>query len=256
MPGSARRRLRGKRSSTTRICGARAASVPISPARAERAQRTGTTLHLFSPRTVVPDSVMPAYPIALRRGADRPRQEARDLVAYLETLGRARELAGPEGEAHAREACNCPDDEMAQMAFSVTPVNGSPARPRPGGTYPDVAALDGSRTRPDAVCGQLRNLPRFKRQAVTARPRPHWCRDPTRPRRAPVLVRSPERGAVERKCRHRDVRLARSPRGRPGGDGGGRAGALGRAARTVCRQRRCSQSARECTKPTASSATG
>ena len=73
--------------------------------------------HLFAPRTVVPDSVMPAYRALFDGAPDRPRQEARDLVAYLETLGRARELAGPEGEAHAREACNCPDDEMAQMAF-------------------------------------------------------------------------------------------------------------------------------------------
>jgi mono/diheme cytochrome c family protein len=57
-------------------------------------------------------------------------------VAYLETLGRNRELAGPEGEAHAREACNCPDDHMAHMAFSVTPVNGSPARARRNADYP------------------------------------------------------------------------------------------------------------------------
>ena len=93
-------------------------------------------LHLYSPRAIVLDSVMPAYRSLFDGAPDRPRQEARDLVAYLETLGRARELAGPEGEAHAREACNCADDHMAHMAFSVTPVNGSPARPRPGGAYP------------------------------------------------------------------------------------------------------------------------
>lgn len=97
-------------------------------------------LHLYSPRAIVPDSVMPAYRSLFDGAADRPRQEARDLVAYLETLGRARELAGPEGEAHAREACNCPDDHMAHKAFSVMPVNGSPARPRPGGEYPALAA--------------------------------------------------------------------------------------------------------------------
>jgi mono/diheme cytochrome c family protein len=73
---------------------------------------------------------------------DRPRQEARDLVSYLETLGRARELAGPEGEAHARQACNCPDDHMAHMAWAVTPVNGSPARTRPGGEYPALPTAD------------------------------------------------------------------------------------------------------------------
>jgi cbb3-type cytochrome oxidase cytochrome c subunit len=85
--------------------------------------------HLFSPRAVVPDSVMPPYRALFDGAPDRPRQEARDLVTYLETLGRARELAGPEGEAHAREACNCPDDEMAQMAFE-SPLNEHPARAR------------------------------------------------------------------------------------------------------------------------------
>ena len=72
---------------------------------------------------------MPAYPWLFGGRADRPRQEARDLVAYLETLGRARELAAPEGEARAREACNCPDDEMALMAFDGA-LNAHPARTR------------------------------------------------------------------------------------------------------------------------------
>jgi cbb3-type cytochrome oxidase cytochrome c subunit/cytochrome c553 len=91
--------------------------------------------HLFSPRAVVARSVMPAYSSLFRGAADRPRQEARDLVAYLETLGRAREIAGPEGEAHAREACKCPDDEMAQMAFQQ-PLNSHPGRARRDGVVP------------------------------------------------------------------------------------------------------------------------
>jgi cytochrome c oxidase cbb3-type subunit II len=98
--------------------------------------------HLFAPRAIVPDSVMPAYVSLFDGSADRPRQSARDLVAYLETLGRARELAGPEGEAHAREACNCPDDEMATMALAGTmPLNASSARPRPRGEAPTVPAV-------------------------------------------------------------------------------------------------------------------
>jgi mono/diheme cytochrome c family protein len=97
-------------------------------------------LHLYSPRVLVPDSVMPAYRSLFDGAPDRPRQEARDLVAYLETLGRNRELAGPEGEAYAREGCDCPDDHMAQMAFSVTPVNGHPARARRDATYPQLPA--------------------------------------------------------------------------------------------------------------------
>ncbi len=85
--------------------------------------------HLFAPRSVVPGSVMPAYPSLFDGAPDRPRQEARDLVAYLDSLGRARELAAPEGDTRAREACNCPDDEMAQMAFAGT-MNMHPARAR------------------------------------------------------------------------------------------------------------------------------
>ncbi len=88
---------------------------------------------------------MPAI-LALFDGApDRPRQEARDLVAYLESLGRARELAGPEGEAHAREGCDCPDDEMAQMAFRRPPSTrtgrgrcrtaDAPSRPSPANPH-------------------------------------------------------------------------------------------------------------------------
>ena len=98
--------------------------------------------HLFSPRTLVADSVMPAYPSLFDRGANRPQQSARDLVAYLETLGRARELAGPEGEAHARAACDCAGDEMLTMALVGTmPLNASSARPRPRGAVPQVPAV-------------------------------------------------------------------------------------------------------------------
>ncbi len=96
--------------------------------------------HLFAPRTLVSDSVMPAYPALFDGSPDRPRQEARDLLAYLDSLGRAREVAGPEGEAHARAACNCSDDEMAQMAFHATALNASPERARRQGSYPKLAA--------------------------------------------------------------------------------------------------------------------
>jgi mono/diheme cytochrome c family protein len=95
--------------------------------------------HLFSPRAIVPDSVMPSYAALFDGAADRPRQEARDLVAYLDSLGRARELAGREGDAHARATCNCADDAMAGMAFQF-PVNTSTVRARrqePSPTYAD-----------------------------------------------------------------------------------------------------------------------
>jgi mono/diheme cytochrome c family protein len=94
--------------------------------------------HLFAPRSVVAESVMPSYAWLFDGAPDRPKQRARDLVAYLQTLGRARELSGPEGEARARERCNCPADSMLQMAFAST-LNASPARTRTGGS--DVPAF-------------------------------------------------------------------------------------------------------------------
>lgn len=93
--------------------------------------------HLFAPRSIVALSVMPAYPTLFDGAPDRPRQEARDLLAYLESLGRAREVAGAEGESHAREGCNCADDEMLQMAFDG-PVNAHPAKSRRRGGVPSL----------------------------------------------------------------------------------------------------------------------
>ncbi len=57
--------------------------------------------HLYAPRSVVPASVMPAYRHLFQGAPDQPGQSARDLVAYLETLGRVRDLAWPGGEAPA-----------------------------------------------------------------------------------------------------------------------------------------------------------
>jgi cytochrome c oxidase cbb3-type subunit 2/cytochrome c oxidase cbb3-type subunit I/II len=89
--------------------------------------------HLFAPRSLVTDSVMPSYAWLFDGTPDRPLQSARDLVAYLQSLGRARELAGPEGEARARERCDCAADHMMQMAFGSA-LNASPARTRTRGT--------------------------------------------------------------------------------------------------------------------------
>lgn len=109
--------------------------------------------HFFAPRSVVQQSVMPAYPRLFDGGPDRPRQQARDLVAYLNTLGRARELAGPEGEAHAREGCNCEDDEMMQMAFHG-PLNAHPARAQRSREVP-VLPADGDAARGDVLFSNL-----------------------------------------------------------------------------------------------------
>jgi cytochrome c oxidase cbb3-type subunit I/II len=50
--------------------------------------------HLYNPRLVVRDSVMPPYPWLFSGSANQPTQEGLDLLAYLESLGRARQLSG------------------------------------------------------------------------------------------------------------------------------------------------------------------
>jgi cbb3-type cytochrome c oxidase subunit I len=50
--------------------------------------------HLYNPRFVVRDSVMPPYPWLFSGSANQPTQEALDLLAYLQSLGRARQLSG------------------------------------------------------------------------------------------------------------------------------------------------------------------
>ena len=93
--------------------------------------------HLYAPRTLVDDSVMPAFPWLFDGAPDRPNQEARDLLDYLETLGRDRALAGPEGEVHAKAACNCSDDEL-RFAFGTAALNSSPVAARRGGEVPQL----------------------------------------------------------------------------------------------------------------------
>ncbi len=52
-------------------------------------------VHLYDPRYVVPDSMMPAFPWLFKGSPDRPSQDALDLVAYLNTLGRAEARLSP-----------------------------------------------------------------------------------------------------------------------------------------------------------------
>ena len=66
-------------------------------------------VHLYDPRYIVPDSVMPSYPWLFHGSPDRPNQDAIDLVAYLNTLGRA------ESEIHPPE----------KKVIYVLPVNPS-----------------------------------------------------------------------------------------------------------------------------------
>ncbi len=94
--------------------------------------------HLFSPRSVVPQSVMPAYPEFFNNSPERPRREALDLIAYLESLGRERELAWPEGDLAAKAITV---DERALMSFNAPELNAHPARTRPRRGAPDIGAV-------------------------------------------------------------------------------------------------------------------
>ncbi len=94
--------------------------------------------HLFAPRSVVPQSIMPAYPEMFNGSPEAPRRDALDLVAYLESLGRERDLAWPEGDLRAR---GLTDDERALMSLNAEVLNAHPGMTRPRGNAP---ALNGS----------------------------------------------------------------------------------------------------------------
>ncbi len=93
--------------------------------------------HLFSPRSVVPQSIMPAYPEMFDGSADRPQRDAMDLVSYLETLGRERDLAWPEGD---QRVLALTDDDRALMSLNADVLNAHPAMTRPRGNAPALAA--------------------------------------------------------------------------------------------------------------------
>ena len=167
--------------------------------------------HLYAPRSIVTGSVMPAYRFLFDGSAGAPRQSARDLVAYLETLGRAREIAGPEGEAAARAACACPDDEMRQMAFTAPMLNAHPARTRRRGDAPALAPAAGDLSRGQQLyasnCASChgRDGEGDGPGAAALLPRPSNLI------RARIRAGSTRRSDVEWARRNRDAGVARSP---------------------------------------------
>lgn len=53
--------------------------------------------HLYNPQSIVPDSVMPSFAWLFNGRPDRPTPAASDLLAYLKTLGRARQAYAGQG---------------------------------------------------------------------------------------------------------------------------------------------------------------
>lgn len=84
--------------------------------------------HLYNPRLIVSDSVMPPYPWLFDGSIDKPNRDGRDLLAYIKSLGRARQLSGIEGQT-VPEYCQCSDDvkrlETTPIGFNA---NASTAR--------------------------------------------------------------------------------------------------------------------------------
>ena len=95
--------------------------------------------HLFDPRSVVSASIMPAYSALFEGAPTRPTQEARDLVAYLDSLGHARALAWPEGEERAMRAAG--DDHMGHLAFTAPALNMHPAMANADMPMPDFSGV-------------------------------------------------------------------------------------------------------------------
>jgi cytochrome c oxidase cbb3-type subunit I/II len=70
---------------------------------AGRKSRDWQLAHLWNPRHVVPDSVMPGYPWLFDGSPTRPGRPALDVVNYLESLGRDARLAGLSGPGQLPE---------------------------------------------------------------------------------------------------------------------------------------------------------
>lgn len=80
--------------------------------------------HLYNPRLIVKDSMMPPYPWLFNKSASAPTQEGQDLLAYLKSLGRARELSGITIQP-LPAYCKCPED-VRRLEETVGLLNANP----------------------------------------------------------------------------------------------------------------------------------
>ena len=99
--------------------------------------------HLFNPRLVVRDSVMPSYPYLFDGDASKPSQDGLDLLAYLRSLGRDAQMAGKDKEP-LTPMPSAMDGEVPHnagaMAF-VAPLNANEAVPMTGGADSSAPVL-------------------------------------------------------------------------------------------------------------------
>lgn len=83
--------------------------------------------HLYNPRAIVPDSVMPAFPWLFDSSPAKPKKEAEDLLAYIKSLGKARQLAGNDPKQWTLSPdCDCPED-VKKIETTPVPLDASGA---------------------------------------------------------------------------------------------------------------------------------
>lgn len=82
--------------------------------------------HLWNPRSVVPESNMPPHPWLFRGSALEPRQDALDLVAYLDSLGREARLAGSPSADPSRTADPSEEERMGVFCDCAIPRTAGP----------------------------------------------------------------------------------------------------------------------------------
>ncbi len=86
--------------------------------------------HLYNPRLVVADSTMPGYPWLFEGSAAKPGKDAADLLQYVKSLGRARQLAGSGAEQFTLAVnCACPED-VQKLETDQTATDASASKPR------------------------------------------------------------------------------------------------------------------------------
>src|SRR5271166_1174828 len=84
--------------------------------------------HLWNPRWVVPESNMPAHPWLFDGSPLKPTQEALNLVAYLDSLGRDARLAGTlESSSPARKPALAKEARMGIFCDCAIPRTAGPA---------------------------------------------------------------------------------------------------------------------------------
>jgi cbb3-type cytochrome c oxidase subunit II len=86
-----------------------------------RRPRDWQLVHLWKARDVVPDSIMPAYPWLFDGSPLRPTQEALDLAAYLDSLGRDAKLAGLTGPRSLANRDPAEEDRLGMFCDCAVP---------------------------------------------------------------------------------------------------------------------------------------